>query len=185
MMNFRKGAIAIALALVSTPVMAASFVTDSIDNPSGQWAGIDYWGVQVGAFSTFDQLLSFKITTDSKVDLYIQGSPKFQFSDLLLNGKSILSNFTVNSNSGPVYKATGYAAAGDVLLQFKGDYTCRDCNGDWFGGYVQVAKSALPGGAAAVPAAVPEPTTWATMILGLGMIGALMRRRRRAVASFA
>ncbi len=31
--------------------------------------------------------------------------------------------------------------------------------------------------------AVPEPATWATMILGLGMVGALMRRRRLAAVA--
>jgi len=34
----------------------------------------------------------------------------------------------------------------------------------------------------AVPvSAVPEPTTWATMMLGMGIVGAAMRRRRRNV----
>ena len=32
-------------------------------------------------------------------------------------------------------------------------------------------------------AAVPEPATWATMILGLGGLGAMMRRRRAAAAA--
>jgi hypothetical protein len=37
------------------------------------------------------------------------------------------------------------------------------------------------------PAAVPEPTTWAMMIIGFGGVGALMRRRRRdgGLAAFA
>lgn len=34
----------------------------------------------------------------------------------------------------------------------------------------------------AVPAAIPEPTTWGLMIMGFGGIGAMMRRRRSATA---
>ncbi len=36
-----------------------------------------------------------------------------------------------------------------------------------------------------VTAAVPEPATWAMMILGFGMVGAAMRRRARPAVSFA
>ena len=32
-------------------------------------------------------------------------------------------------------------------------------------------------------AGVPEPSTWATSILGMGVIGAALRRRTRAAAS--
>jgi hypothetical protein len=35
------------------------------------------------------------------------------------------------------------------------------------------------------PGAVPEPSTWAMMILGFGMVGASMRRRRRLVRTSA
>jgi hypothetical protein len=31
---------------------------------------------------------------------------------------------------------------------------------------------------------VPEPGTWATMLLGFGLSGWMMRRRRRTVAAF-
>ena len=35
---------------------------------------------------------------------------------------------------------------------------------------------------AAVNAAVPEPTTWAMMIAGFGLVGGAMRRRKTSVA---
>jgi hypothetical protein len=37
----------------------------------------------------------------------------------------------------------------------------------------------------AVPGAVPEPATWATMMLGVGVIGGAARRRRKAVLATA
>jgi len=48
-----------------------------------------------------------------------------------------------------------------------------------YGGRV-VELDAVP--AADVPAAVPEPESWAAMVLGLGLAGASMRRRRARVA---
>lgn len=168
------------LALATTPAMATSFVTDPIVNPSAQWAGIDYYGVQVSAFSTLDQVLTFNILSDSKIDIYMMGSPKILFSDILLNGQSIASNFTVGSNN--VLEATGYALAGNVSLEFKGDYTCKDCWGDWFGGYVQVTKATVPTATSTAVAAVPEPATWATLVIGFGFIGAAMRRRQQVVS---
>ena len=41
------------------------------------------------------------------------------------------------------------------------------------------------GGGAAVPAAVPEPATWAMMLLGFGAVGAGMRSARRRKVAFA
>ena len=41
----------------------------------------------------------------------------------------------------------------------------------------------VPQGRAAAVAAVPEPASWAMMLLGFGGLGAVLRRRRRAVAA--
>lgn len=40
------------------------------------------------------------------------------------------------------------------------------------------------GGGVPPPGAVPEPATWATMILGFGLIGGAMRRRQRQMVRF-
>jgi hypothetical protein len=186
MLNAKFGAFALALSFLSAPAMAASSITDPISNPSSMWAGIDYWGVQVTQFSTVDQLLTFNITDDSKIDLFMGGSPNFKFTDVLLNGTSIASNLVVNGSTALL--ATGYAAAGAVSLRFKADYTCSNCWGDWFGGYVQVSKATLPTPPAIptppVSGAVPEPATWAMMIGGFALAGLAMRRSR-TITSFA
>jgi hypothetical protein len=164
-------ALALALALMSSPVMATTSITNLIENPSSAWAGIDYWGVQASQFSMVDQVLTFNITSDSKIDIFMQGSSKFKFTDLLLNGTSIANLFTVDSAT--ILKASGYAAAGTVSLRFAADYTCTDCWGDWFGGYVQVTQATLP-----VATPIPEPATWMMMIAGMALVGAALRRRK-------
>jgi len=166
------GAVALALCYAATPAMATSFVTDPIVDPSSQWAGIDYWGVQVSQFSNVDQTLTFTIPQDSRIDIYMGGSSKFQFSDILLDGSSIASDFTLGG--GNTLMASGYAAAGQVSLRFLADYDCPDCWGDWFGGYVQVTQADMP--AQPSPDGVPEPATWAMMVAGLLAVGAAVRR---------
>jgi hypothetical protein len=39
--------------------------------------------------------------------------------------------------------------------------------------------------ASSLTASVPEPSTWLTLIVGFGLVGAAMRRRARAVVSYA
>jgi len=208
MRGFKTISAALSLACLSAPALAASSVTDSIDNPSEKWAGIEYWGVQVSQFSMVDQLLTFNITDDSKIDIFMAGPSKFTFTDVLLNGKSIASPFTVDWSR--TLKATGYAAAGAVSLRFLADYSCADCWGDWFGGSVQVTKADLPkfptdlppektgaepdltpvptpdsgSDASPVAGAVPEPSTWLMAIVGMGVVGLSMRRRRVRVVNF-
>lgn len=175
MVNVKFGAVALALSLMSAPALATTTITTAIVNPVGQWAGIDYFGISASQFSMVDQTLTFTLPEYSKIDLYMGGSSKFQFSDVLLNGTSIANNLTLNGQNSLV--GSGYAGAGSVALQFKAGYTCRDCWGDWFGGYVQVTKAQAP---SAGP--IPEPATWAMMIAGLALVGVAMRRRKRAIS---
>lgn len=175
MMNVKVGVVTLALSLLSAPALATTTISDAIVNPSGQWAGIDYFGIDASKFSMVDQTLTFNLPEFSKIDLYMGGSSKFQFSDILINGTSIAKNLTVNGQNNLV--GSGYAGAGAVNLQFKAGYTCQDCWGDWFGGYVQVSKAQAP---SAGP--IPEPATWAMMIAGFALVGIAMRRRKRAIS---
>ncbi len=70
---------------------------------------------------------------------------------------------------------TGFNGAGEVhgVLQFKGTFTSlsfTDTSENWHGFTV---------GASGV---VPEPATWAMMIMGFGFAGAALRSRRRVAA---
>ncbi len=51
-------------------------------------------------------------------------------------------------------------------------------NNPFFGGPATLTISALPGGGG-IGAGVPEPATWAMLVIGFGMVGATVRRRNR------
>jgi len=74
----------------------------------------------------------------------------------------------------------GFAAGGQDYNVFNGNYTGRP--GDWL-----PATNNDPGGIYSNPVvftlSVPEPATWAMMLLGVGMIGGGLRVSRRKDAS--
>ncbi len=80
----------------------------------------------------------------------------------------------------------GVAAPTDQII---GGYQSFECLNSWscpapgFDGYA--VRYLVSGEATLVGDAVPEPATWASMILGLGAIGAGLRTRRRSAAATA
>lgn len=88
--------------------------------------------------------------------------------DVLLNGSSILSVAGGLGGGSTVwsFKSVNFTAAAGDVLTFAALGTS-----DSYGGYLDNVM--LSG--------VPEPTTWAMMIAGFGLIGAAMRRRSTTV----
>ncbi|MBX3482577.1 PEPxxWA-CTERM sorting domain-containing protein [Phenylobacterium sp.] len=83
-------------------------------------------------------------------------------------------SFSVNGTS------TGFTGSGEVhgVLQFQGTFTSitfTDTSEGWHGFTVGIGGIAQPPG-------VPEPATWAMMILGFGAAGSVLRRRRTVAA---
>ena len=75
------------------------------------------------------------------------------------------------SNFGPATLAGSFPGSGtDNFEDFTGDF--RD--GHWAFDVLNVESAAV--------VAVPEPATWAIMIMGFGAAGAVLRRRRSALA---
>lgn len=86
-------------------------------------------------------------------------------------GCGLLTNVTSNS-----FTSVGEAHG---ILKFAGPITSltfSDSNDEYWHG-IQVGIGAS--------GAVPEPSTWALLILGFGVVGAAMRRRAKAAISFA
>jgi len=162
----------VAASMMTAPAMAADFEIN--------W-GNGYYGTQIlnggnngsPIPANFDQTLTFDITTDSLINVFLRQSEfGITFSDIYLNDTSIVSNLV-----GPLSETLvgfGYAKSGTVSLRFVGENVGNE---HWIGGYVNVAEAVIP----QAPGAVPEPATWAMMIGGLGLVGASMRRRAAKV----
>ena len=101
-------------------------------------------------------------------DIFVTSGPNTQLVDGLVgrgSGNS-MDAYCPGCTTGQMQSAIEAAAD-----QFHGDTT-------FTGTYHLHVGQAVFGSGTFNIAAVPEPATWATMILGIGMIGATMRRRR-------
>ncbi len=100
----------------------------------------------------------------------------FAWGNPLASG-SLLSDIIGINGSGvwnPLFNYTGT----HFFLAAKDDGFLDGSEGFRLDG-LTVSYTAAPGGGGNVPAAVPEPATWAMMLLGFGLVGAAMRRRQQ------
>ncbi len=164
---------AVAAIMISSGVQATDYFFGSVTNTQVN----DVNGVAAGAF--IDNLF-FSITLPSI-------------------GTGVLSDVFVNAPSMPLFDITGLSAnlwadlgtigtvdASDILLLplGSGDYIQGSgllVTGDYYFQLTGTGAGALGGqyfyNAAAVP--VPEPTSWAMLLAGLGLVGLQLRRMSR------
>jgi hypothetical protein len=65
----------------------------------------------------------------------------------------------------------------DLTKSSKGDYFAADVT-DWRGDTGNIGAKAVSITRTSTPGAVPEPATWAIMLMGFGGLGAMLRQRR-------
>ncbi len=103
-----------------------------------------------------------------------------EVTQILLNGTAITQGGLGAFNSWTAFSATGGFVGGLNTLAFT-VRNVRQASGNPTGLRVEFlassADAALSGGA------VPEPASWAMMIAGFGMVGAMRRRRTGSVAA--
>ncbi|MCK6407550.1 MAG: PEP-CTERM sorting domain-containing protein [Rhodocyclaceae bacterium] len=193
-MNIPKTAIALALALAA-PLAAAStgnFVVRALENSSTGGAGVatfaliagqqfsvavspdDLWNAgALPRWSNADGLtgnLLYSAVTDAEVPVYLPATLVGQnFGNHVQNGLSAPFGSLVGQiDNGSFFKIgtsyTGTAAASGTLKLFYFDSNNHDNTGSIL---AQVT-------------AVPEPETYAMLLAGLGLMGGIARRRRKA-----
>ena len=168
----KKYALALALAGVCSLASASTDVTGSGAGNQSFNAGVlnDTWTLaHSGVTGAFVDSISFSLTNLSDFS--------FSSNTMYLKGKSDFSSFGVQLDGTPLtVSAIGkflfagdefQLAAGSHTLQFSGVGVLAQ------GGSYQIQMSAAP---------VPEPESYALLLAGLGLVGAIARRRGKPVA---
>lgn len=170
------GLAAVTFALVGA--QAANAATFNVGDPNFQITSGDPFSPTISAaffngFSTattFDDIFEFTIPQNGfgsgSISTSFSGEPtQLVITDLIINGTSYA---IPPSGAGQSAIVGGIPIISGVLntIQVKG-FTLG---------------SGTYAGTATFTAAIPEPTTWALMIGGFGLVGASMRRRRMTVS---
>ena len=144
--------------------------------PAGTPNGNVYQSIGTGGSSTFDFSQFTGVRGLTSASFYWGSVDAYNFVDLLDAGGAVVRTIS-----------------GTDLPQFNGNQTASITNRRVFFTFspdedVTALRLRSTGMAfefdnIAVAGAVPEPETWAMLIMGLGMIGAVMRRPRRTAVS--
>lgn len=104
----------------------------------------------------------------------------------------VTDSYSINLPGGAVYNSPPFALAsgGSASTGFFGlvsstPFTSVEITNNQFGGYIsdEGFDNVITNGAGSVVGGVPEPTTWAMLVSGFGLVGFAARRRRTAVAA--
>jgi hypothetical protein len=115
------------------------------------------------AFTTLDFSLQFLEATDFTIDFALVGGVTGTLGTLTQNSDRLF-DFLISGTDGEVFDSVTITSSGSPIKLVK-----------------QVSFELAQGGGGTDPdtGAVPEPGTWAMMLLGFGGMGVAMRRRRR------
>ncbi len=143
--------------------------------------------VTISIYNDADILLETLIISDGKVDFQKAGSylgfirptadiAKITFSNGFIGARDFFSRYSSNEfGDGGDSDGDGWGGFGDGGGHFAGSPPIDQPAGPGVGGID------LPGQAGAVP----EPSTWALMLIGFGAMGAMLRSTRRRQAALA
>ena len=169
MARFKKmialGLAAAALTAVATPAMATQTIV--ISGPSGTYG--DDAVITQGAFSEMFNFLTpvgYNLT-NATISTSALGGNDINFTSVLLNGMA----FTLSPSG--VFE---FGTMNNFSL-LPGANNTITVNG------TNTGNTAFSG--TLVFAAVPEPATWGMMLLGFGVMGVSLRRRRRSLPALA
>jgi hypothetical protein len=151
-----------------TPGLNNPFPT-AVNNANGS-VSINF-GANPATSPTFSESFNFTNTVAGLYTILISTTDSsLQFTSGSLTGTGGV-NFALTPGTNPI---TGTSELGRAATQLAaGTYTLA------FSGNNPIVGGSFTGNAFISPAAVPEPATWAMMLLGFGGMGFVIRRKRQ------
>lgn len=170
-------------ALLSAPahalvtVDATSFDSAVVANPAGPYTSIGF--TDAGLSPSFSEYVTFTNTLGGLYNLDANSASRFT---TFTSGILTLAGSTVATLQPLVSDGTQYWRTTNVLLD-PGQYTLTLTGNVAMDGDTQ--PPGVAGGTISIRpvSALPEPATWAMMLLGFGFVGHAIRRRKRGVAA--
>lgn len=184
MKNQMMAAVAAAALALAAPAAQAATIFNLIDQTVLDATGTENFGATIDSLGLFSHSFTFTTTGFSDASGSVisirsaSGGKDLDFSSIDLDGVfAFTADFGVGHEPNDSWTLdTAHIAAGVHTIHVNGQVFST--------GPVGTPRAASYGGTINVESmAVPEPGTWALMITGFGGAGALLRRRRQAVAA--
>jgi hypothetical protein len=166
-----------AAALVTASIANATIIvtgSTGVDAPTiltsnGATQSTIVWGQDLTSSGSFNGSLDFSNNLSGLYSVIVSSSTP----DTIIDSLSLAGILGTSGN----YTASGSTNSLSLLVPFTGagDYRLS------FGGTAPTEGAAVTGNLTFRVQLVPEPGTWAMMLVGFGAIGLVMRRRRRPV----
>ncbi len=159
-------------------------VAFSLDQLSGYRRLLDFKGgtSDTGLYSYFQQTRFYNVASSGTID-FTPGTMARLVLTRDATGNTVA--YVGNTATMTFMDSGSLAVIGSVLTFFNDDNSIGGEQSPGFVDYIRVYDTALTAGDVAgltppgtMPGAVPEPTTWAMMLFGFGLIGYSVRSRR-------
>lgn len=179
---------AFAAAVISTPAAASTVVTDqwysfSFGAPGATFGpGFDGGaGTNPASLNAGNPDWTFTLLTAGSITFIDAFLPGDQFS--ITDNGSVIGSTSAPNSAGPTCGSNITACLADADIS-KGTFALSAGSHSINGTVLQNTPGfTFGGGFFRINSAVPEPGTWAMMLLGFGGIGLAMRRKRRSAAT--